>query len=228
MSETVFVTGATGLAGANICELLIERGDSVRVLARATADTDPLVALGVDVITGDVTDAGDVRRAATGSDAAIHCAALLGGASQNFPDFQAVNVDGTKHVLDAAEALGMRRVVAVSTGTFFDTVGGLEREDAPVSKEPSSDPYTITKMAAFEDAMAARRRRPGRRHDAPRGHLRALAGGQQRAGQDELQPCPAVGPAPAHRAVPPVPGELGLRPGHRPGLPLGPGPRRLG
>ncbi|MGA2519960.1 MAG: NAD-dependent epimerase/dehydratase family protein, partial [Acidimicrobiales bacterium] len=32
--------------------------------------------------------------------------------------------------------------------------GGLEREDAPVSKHPSSDPYTITKMAAFEDAMA--------------------------------------------------------------------------
>jgi len=44
--------------------------------------------------------------------------------------------------------------VAVSTGTFFDTAGGLEREDAPVSKEPSSDPYTITKMAAFLDAMA--------------------------------------------------------------------------
>ncbi len=57
-------------------------------------------------------------------------------------------------MLDAGEALGMRRVVAVSTGTFFDTSGGLEREDAPVSKEPSSDPYTITKMAAFEDAMA--------------------------------------------------------------------------
>ena len=31
---------------------------------------------------------------------------------------------------------------------------GLDREDAPVTKEPSSDPYTITKMAAFLDAMA--------------------------------------------------------------------------
>ena len=46
------------------------------------------------------------------------------------------------------------RVVAVSTGTFFDTAGGLDREDAPVSKEPSSDPYTVTKMAAFLDAMS--------------------------------------------------------------------------
>ena len=118
------------------------------------ADTAPLADLGVEVVTGDVTDAADVLRGATGSDSAIHCAALLGGASQNLADFEAVNVNGTKNVLDAAEQLGLRRVVAVSTGTFFDTAGGLDREDAPVSKEPSSDPYTITKMAAFQDAMA--------------------------------------------------------------------------
>ena len=154
MSETILVTGATGLAGANICKLLIERGDNVRALARPAADTDPLVSLGVEIVSGDVTNADDVLRAATGADAAIHSAALLGGASQNLPDFEAVNVQGTKHVLDAAGALGMRRVVAVSTGTFFDTAGGLDREDAPVMKKPSSDPYTITKMAAFQDAMA--------------------------------------------------------------------------
>lgn len=154
MSETVLVTGATGLAGANVCRLLLERGDGVRALARASADTEPLAALGVEVVTGDVTSAEDVRRAATGSDSAIHCAALLGGASQNMADFRAVNVDGTRHVLDAAEALDLRRVVAVSTSTFFDTSSGLDREDAAVSTAPSDDPYTVTKMAAFEDAMA--------------------------------------------------------------------------
>ena len=53
MSQTVLVTGATGLAGANICKLLTERGDHVRALARETADTAPLAALGVEVVTGD-------------------------------------------------------------------------------------------------------------------------------------------------------------------------------
>ena len=154
MSETVLVTGATGLAGANICKLLVERGDAVRALARQSADTDPLVELGVEVVTGDVTDPDAVLRAATGSDAAIHCAALLGGASQNLADFEAVNIGGTKNVLDAAEKVDLRRVVAVSTGTFFDTTTGLDREDAPVMKNPSQDPYTVTKMAAFLDAMA--------------------------------------------------------------------------
>ena len=154
MSETVLVTGATGLAGANVCRQLVERGDRVRALARPTADTGALLDLGVEVVAGDITDAGDVHRAATGADAVIHCAALLGGASQHLPDFEAVNVRGTAHVLDAAQALGLRRVVAVSTGTFFDTSGGHEREDAPLLDQPSSDPYTITKMAAFQDAMA--------------------------------------------------------------------------
>ncbi len=172
MSETILVTGATGLAGANICELLIERGDRVRALARPTADSEPLVGLGAEIVPGDITDADDVRRAATGADAVIHCAARLGGASQNLPDFEAVNVRGTKHVLDAAEALGMRRVVAVSTGTFFDTTGGLEREDAPVMREPSSDPYTITKMAAFQDAMA----RAAAGHDVVTAHPGAIYG----------------------------------------------------
>ena len=66
MSQTVFVTGATGLAGANVCKLLIERGDAVRALARAGADADPLAALGVEVVRGDITDADDVLRGATG------------------------------------------------------------------------------------------------------------------------------------------------------------------
>ncbi|MBV8388067.1 MAG: NAD-dependent epimerase/dehydratase family protein, partial [Acidimicrobiia bacterium] len=154
MTSKVLVTGATGLAGANICRQLIERGDAVRALARPTADTAPLVALGVEIAAGDITDAADVRRAAKGCDAAIHCAALLGGASQNMADFEAVNTRGTAHLLDAAEAEGLGRVVACSTGTFFDTTTGLDREDAPVSREPSSDPYTLTKMAAFQDVMA--------------------------------------------------------------------------
>jgi dihydroflavonol-4-reductase len=154
VSETVLVTGATGLVGANVCRQLAERGDHVRALARRSADTAPLVALETEIITGDVTDDDDVRRAVAGADSAIHCAALLGGASQNLPDFEAVNVDGAKHVLDAARAEGLRRVVAVSTSTFFDPGWSLDREDAPVMKEPSADPYTITKLTAFEDAMA--------------------------------------------------------------------------
>lgn len=152
--STILVTGATGLTGSHVCEQLTQRGDHVRALVRAASAAEPLVAMGVELVVGDISDADSVRKAADGCDAAIHTAALLGGASQDLADFEAVNFHGTRHVLDAAAALGMRRVVALSTGTFFDTTGDGPLEEAPIAEHPSDDPYTVTKLAAFREAHA--------------------------------------------------------------------------
>ncbi len=151
---TIFVTGATGLTGSNVCAQLIERGDRVRALVRPTSDTAALATMGVDLVEGDITEPDDVRRAAEGCEAAIHTAALLGAAQQDRTEFEAVNTAGTIHVLDAAADVGMRRVVALSTGTFFDTSAGGSLEDAPVADLPSDDPYNQTKLAAFTEAHA--------------------------------------------------------------------------
>ena len=147
--SAVFVTGATGLTGSNVCEQLIQRGDEVRALVRRPEDAAALAAIGVELVPGDLTDADDVVRAAKGCEATIHCAALLGGASQDLDDFRAVNLDGTRNVLDAGRAHGMRRVVALSTSTFFDLTVPGPREDAPLLDDPPDDPYTVTKLAAF-------------------------------------------------------------------------------
>ena len=152
--STIFVTGATGLTGANVCQQLIERGEGVRALVRNPEEAPALAAIGVDLVQGDITDADDVRRAAKGTEAAIHCAALLGGASQDLADFEAVNMRGTSNVLDAGRALGMRRVVALSTGTFFDLSAPGPAEQAPVLDDPPDDPYTVTKLAAFREVHA--------------------------------------------------------------------------
>jgi dihydroflavonol-4-reductase len=53
-------------------------------------------------------------------------------------------------VLEAGSAQGMRRVVALSTGTFFDLSSG-PYESAPVLADPPNDPYTVTKLAAFRE-----------------------------------------------------------------------------
>lgn len=152
MPSTVFVTGGTGQTGSNVCEQLIERGDHVRALVRNPEDAGALADIGVELIKGDISDADDVLRAAKGADAAIHCAALLGGASQDLDDFKAVNMVGTTNVLNAAQARGMRRVVALSTATFFNLNTDLPFEEAPVLENPPGDPYTVTKLAAFLDA----------------------------------------------------------------------------
>lgn len=172
MSETVLVTGGTGLTGANVCQQLVERGDRVRALLRGASDAAPLAALGVEVVEGDITRYDDVVRAAQGCDSAIHTAALLGGASQDINDFIAVNVHGTTHVLDAAEKVGMRRVVALSTSTFFDTTTGVPLDDAPLMAAPTDDPYTVTKLAAYNEVME----RAARGQDVVSGHPGAIYG----------------------------------------------------
>src|ERR1700756_5636370 len=152
MASTIFVTGATGQTGSNVCEQLVERGDHVRALVRNPDEAAALTGIGVEVVKGDIRDADDVLRAAEAAEAAIHCAALLGGASQDLEDFKAVNLVGTTNVLDAAKAHGMRRVVALSTATFLDLSTDLDFEEAPVLDNPPKDPYTVTKLAAFNEA----------------------------------------------------------------------------
>jgi dihydroflavonol-4-reductase len=152
MASAILVTGATGQTGGNVCEQLVERGDRVRALVRNPEDATALAGLGVELVKGDITDADDVLRAAKGTEAAIHCAALLGGASQDLEDFQAVNLVGTINVLDAARRHGMRRVVALSTATFLNLSTDLDFEEAPVLENPPDDPYTVTKLAAFQEA----------------------------------------------------------------------------
>src|ERR1700754_3341368 len=152
MPSTIFVTGATGQTGGNVCEQLIERGDRVRALVRNPDEAAALTRIGGELAKGDIRDADDVLRAAKGAEAAIHCAALLGGASQDLEDFKAVNMVGTRNVLDAGKAHGMRRVVALSTATFLDLSTGADFEEAPVLDHPPQDPYTVTKLAAFQEA----------------------------------------------------------------------------
>lgn len=90
--RTILVTGGTGLIGSNICRQLVERGDSVRALARPGSHIEPLQALGATVVEGDITDDASVRRAAEGCDAIIHSAAVLGGVVQDPEHHRGVNI----------------------------------------------------------------------------------------------------------------------------------------
>jgi len=149
--STILVTGATGLIGSNICTRLLAAGEQPRALVRPTSDSAPLAAAGVELVSGDVTVAGDVRRAAQGCGAIVNAAAVLGGAAQDLIEQRATNVDGAAHVYDAAATLGIR-VVGLSTTTFFRHDATLT-EATPVAADWSDDPYTRTKGTAYVDAM---------------------------------------------------------------------------
>jgi dihydroflavonol-4-reductase len=160
--SVVFVTGGTGLIGANICRRLREDGHEVRALVRPGSEYQPLVELGVTPCTGDITNAADVLAAARDAEYVIHSAAVLGGASQDPEEHRRVNTGGLGHVLDAAATVGAKRTVALGTTTYFDYSTEPLSEASPLLAEPPGDPYSVTKRAAFVETM----RRAGEGLDA--------------------------------------------------------------
>jgi dihydroflavonol-4-reductase len=146
----VLVTGATGLIGGNVCRLLAAGGVPVRGLVREESAARPIAELGVELRLGDVLDTGSVAAAAEGCAGIIHTAAVLGGTQQDVAEQAAVNTGGSASVFDVAAGQG-QRVVLFSTIAVFDQVGTLT-EESPVDEE-STDPYSVTKRAAFADAM---------------------------------------------------------------------------
>jgi dihydroflavonol-4-reductase len=145
------VTGGTGLIGSNICRLLVSDGDAVRALVRPGSDYEPLTRIGVEGYEGDVQSGEDLLRSAEGCDAIINSAAVLGGNAQRIDEQRATNIAGAAHVFDAGAKYGIR-VVTLSTTTFLQHDTSLT-EESPVAADWSDDPYTLTKGAAYQDAM---------------------------------------------------------------------------
>jgi nucleoside-diphosphate-sugar epimerase len=108
----VLVTGAGSLLLRGTAEAFAARGDDVVCLQRRplTGSLRP----GVSEVHGDIRDRDAVLRAAEGCDVIVHGAARVGVVG-TWEDFESVNLGGTRQVLDAARAHGIRRVVHVST-----------------------------------------------------------------------------------------------------------------
>ena len=146
----VLVTGATGFTGGHLAQYLAGRGDDVRALVRPTSrarfDASALPTHGVRACEGDLTDAGSLGRAMEGVDVVYHIAATYREAGQPDSAYRAINVDGTRNVLDAAKSAGARRVVHCSTGGVHGHVDNPPaNEDAPFNP---GDVYQETKLAA--------------------------------------------------------------------------------
>jgi dihydroflavonol-4-reductase len=148
--DRVLVTGATGLIGANVCDLLTGAGVGVNALVRPGSETGPLEAMGCTLCEGDVRDEDSVRRAAAGTDGIVHAAALLGGRTQDAAASYETNYLGSVHCYDAGRDI---RVVEMATTTFLHHEEPLTETSAPLDPDQvPDDPYSRTKAEAFVEA----------------------------------------------------------------------------
>jgi 3beta-hydroxy-Delta5-steroid dehydrogenase / steroid Delta-isomerase len=149
----ILVTGGSGFVGANLVTTLLNRGYQVRSFDRAPS---PFPAQpGLEVLRGDICDQDTVAAAVDGIDTVFHTAALielLGGASVTEEYRQrsfAVNVEGTKNLVHAAQAAGVKRFVYTSSNSVV--MGGKPiaggDETLPYT-DRFNDLYTETKVVA--------------------------------------------------------------------------------
>jgi nucleoside-diphosphate-sugar epimerase len=144
----VLVTGATGFTGGHLGRYLAGAGHTVAALVRprSEARAQDLKTSGIDVRLGDLTDPDSVRRAVAGCEVVYHIAATYREAGQSDAAYTRVNVDGTRHVLEAALAAGVRRVVHCSTGGVHGHIANPPAdENAPFAP---GDVYQRTKLEA--------------------------------------------------------------------------------
>jgi UDP-glucose 4-epimerase len=154
---TVLVTGATGAVGPTIVQALISAGHRVRVLTRRSVP--PLDSTApVESAIGDLLDPASLLAATTGIDTIVHLAGLLhlvDPAAVAQADYNRVNVDGTRAVIDAARRHGARRLILASTiAVYGDTHGVVATEETMVA--PASR-YAESKLEAERHVLAARR-----------------------------------------------------------------------
>jgi nucleoside-diphosphate-sugar epimerase len=150
------VTGGTGFIGGRLVEkLVLEQGARVRVLTTNYAGAARVSRFDVEIVRGDVTDAGRVRQVAQGCDVIFHCAY---GSRGSDAMRRHVTVEGTRAVLDAALAVAAKRVVHVSTMVVYGVgIDGHLDERSP--RRPSGVGYADAKIEAEALAFSYARRR---------------------------------------------------------------------
>lgn len=140
------VTGATGFIGGHLLRRLVAQGETVRALVRPHSDCAELKNLGVQIAVGDLCDADSVRQSMQNVKIAYHCGGLVSDWGER-KSFLSANVDGTRHVIEAAVATGVERLVHLSSAAVYGYQQNREfRESDPC--ESRGIPYIESKIAA--------------------------------------------------------------------------------
>jgi dihydroflavonol-4-reductase len=109
------LTGATGFIGSHVARLLLEHGDDLRLAVEEGSDDELIRGLEAERVACDVLDRRSVRRALKGVDRVFHAAGMRSVRPSDQERLFAVNVGGTKIVLEECLRAGVERVVYTSS-----------------------------------------------------------------------------------------------------------------
>lgn len=142
------VTGATGFVGGVLARKLREQGHQVNALVRDSERAKELRTLGVKLFKADVTDKESMREGMTGVDGVYHVAGWYKVVERVKGEAAAVNVQGTRNVLELMQELQIPKGVYTSSCVVnSDTHGQIKDETYQFTGRHISE-YDRTKAVA--------------------------------------------------------------------------------
>ena len=152
---TVVVTGASGHIGLNLVRALVAEKRSVRAVVHHNHQV--LDGLGVEIVTGDVTDMASLTRALEGADVVYHLAGVISLLRNESPLVEKINIQGTRNVIEACRSSHVKRLV------HFSSIHAINPEplDVPVDENHPLiqghryPPYDLSKAEAQREIRKA-------------------------------------------------------------------------
>ena len=143
------ITGGAGFIGSNIARELLKQGHTVRILDNFSSgrseNLDEIIN-DIELHEGDIRDYWSVEKAVRGIDYVLHQAALpsVPRSVANPLTSNAVNINGTLHVMEAARYAGVKRMVMASSSSVYGDTVELPKHEKMVPSPLSG--YAITKL----------------------------------------------------------------------------------
>ena len=114
-SQKILVTGANGFLGSWVVRGLLQQNHEVTCLVRKTSDLSELQGLDCKYVYGDITDFESTLKAAQGQTAVFHLAGMISYKRRDLAKMQLINVQGTRHVIEACKVNSVQRLVHFSS-----------------------------------------------------------------------------------------------------------------
>ncbi len=145
----ILVTGATGLVGSHLLQLLVKTGKPIKAIYR-TAIPNIANTTGIQWVKADIIDIQSLEDAFVGVEKVYHCAAIVSFHSNDKQQLHKTNIEGTANVVNACITAGVKKLLFVSSVAAL----GRIRQDKPIDEtmnwtpETSNSEYGKTKYLA--------------------------------------------------------------------------------
>lgn len=157
----ILLTGATGNLGKNALPELLRQGHRVRCFVRRPKTLEYIARRSagvIEVVQGDMRQPADLAKAVQDVDVIIHLAYMIPPGSEDHPELaRSINVDGTRHLLDAA-ASSQTRPPRILFASSLDVFGYTQDQPPPrkvTDPVQATDHYTTHKIACEEMVRAS-------------------------------------------------------------------------